>query len=365
MKILHIFKVANPKSIGGVETVIDALADAFKHNTDAAVEVIATHQDRDEVTLHHNGYKVHFFPANFTIAATQFAIRMLVWCIKNIRKYDVIYLHYPYPFGDALCLLLHRKTKLIILYHADIINKSKVLHAVYSPLERLTMRRANTIIGTSPQYMQTSAVLNRHQHKSVCIPLAIDDITKDTRNKPKSDFDFSKPFFLFVGALRSYKGLDTLLKAGKETGYPILIVGDGDERKRLHAQKRDNNLGNVFFTGSLSASEKAYCYSKAYALTFPSNMRSEAFGITLLEASAFGLPMITCEIGTGTSFVNLKDKTGLIVPPNDAEAFGGAMRRLMENPNLREQMGTAARQRYLSLFTPSNFNTAHRALLEN
>ena len=63
----------------------------------------------------------------------------------------------------------------------------------------------------------------------------------------------------------------------------------------------------------------------ARALVFPSLYRSEAFGVSLLEGAMYGLPLISTELNTGTTFVNKEGVTGLVVPPGDVEAGRGAL----------------------------------------
>ena len=83
----------------------------------------------------------------------------------------------------------------------------------------------------------------------------------------------------------------------------------------------------------------------------PAVARSEAFGLVLLEAMAAGLPLITTELGTGTSWVNQHEETGLVVPAGDAVALAAAVRRLLEDGRSREAMGARARQRFSASFT--------------
>nr|WP_246673258.1 glycosyltransferase [Mesorhizobium sp. B2-4-14] len=68
---------------------------------------------------------------------------------------------------------------------------------------------------------------------------------------------------------------------------------------------------------------------------FRSNQRSEAYGLSLAEAAMCGKPMISCEVGTGTSYVNKAGETGLVVPPSDPERLakrwsGSSIRRLKQ-----------------------------------
>jgi glycosyltransferase involved in cell wall biosynthesis len=162
---------------------------------------------------------------------------------------------------------------------------------------------------------------------------------------------FGTGFFLFVGVLRYYKGIHVLLEAARHVNRPVVIAGDGPELPALKAMAASLSLDNVHFVGEIADRDKVALYSLAYAFVFPSNLRSEAFGMSLAEASLFGKPMITCEIGTGTSFVNQDGVTGWTVPPDDPAALAEAMRRMVDEPANALRMGQAARQRFESLFT--------------
>jgi rhamnosyl/mannosyltransferase len=78
----------------------------------------------------------------------------------------------------------------------------------------------------------------------------------------------------------------------------------------------------------------------------------------------YGKPMISSEIGTGTSYINIHNETGLVVPPSDPLAFREAMRTLWENPVLAAQMGEKARARYQHLFTADEMGRKWAALYE-
>ena len=73
--------------------------------------------------------------------------------------------------------------------------------------------------------------------------------------------------------------------------------------------------------------------------------------MSLVEASMHSKPMISCEIGTGTSYVNLDQVTGLTVPPENPAALRAAMQQLLHDPVKARLMGLAARQRYEEHFT--------------
>lgn len=76
----------------------------------------------------------------------------------------------------------------------------------------------------------------------------------------------------------------------------------------------------------------------------------------------YGKPMISSEIGTGTSFINIHGETGLVVPPSEPVAFREAMRTLWDNPEKTRGMGLKASQRFEQLFTAAQMGRQMAAL---
>jgi len=97
---------------------------------------------------------------------------------------------------------------------------------------------------------------------------------------------------------------------------------------------------------------------------FPSDLRSEAFGISLLEAAMYGKPIISSEIGTGTTFVNIDGETGFAVIPSYPIALREAMNKLWNNPNVAQKMGKAAEVRFKKLFTANQMVDAYSSLYQ-
>jgi rhamnosyl/mannosyltransferase len=78
---------------------------------------------------------------------------------------------------------------------------------------------------------------------------------------------------------------------------------------------------------------------------FPSVARSEAFGISIMEAHACGKAVVATRLGTGVEYINEEGKTGYNVPPGDAVALAEALNRLLADPVLCRDMGAYAQQR--------------------
>jgi rhamnosyl/mannosyltransferase len=165
--------------------------------------------------------------------------------------------------------------------------------------------------------------------------------------------------------LRYYKGLHILLDAAKGLDYPIVIAGAGPIEAELKAQATRLGLKNIHFIGKVSDEDKVTLLTLCYGVVFPSHLRSEAFGISLLEGAMFGKPMISSEIGTGTTFINIKDETGLVIPPNDSNALRNAMQYLWENEDTAKLMGQRAEQRYWNYFTAQEMVSSYVKLYQS
>jgi rhamnosyl/mannosyltransferase len=108
----------------------------------------------------------------------------------------------------------------------------------------------------------------------------------------------------------------------------------------------------VRFAGRLHNDEDLVAhYHAATAFWFPSNARSEAFGLVQVEAMACGCPVINTAIpDSGVPWVSPDQESGLTVPVNHPAAFAAAARRLIEEPGLRGRLAIGARARAVSEF---------------
>ena len=110
-------------------------------------------------------------------------------------------------------------------------------------------------------------------------------------------------------------------------------------------------LKNVRFIGRVDEQDKSALYQLCRAVVIPSHLRSEAYCLTLVEGLMFGKPLISTEIGTGTSFVNQHNETGFVVAPQNPLQLREALQQLQNDEALCQQFGQAARKRYEVFFT--------------
>ena len=148
------------------------------------------------------------------------------------------------------------------------------------------------------------------------------------------------------------------------TDMQLVIGGAGGVEQALKKQAKSLGLDNVYFLGFVDEADKLALLHLCYGFVFPSHLRSEAFGTALLEAAVVGKPMISCEIGTGTTYVNLANKTGINITPTSASELKKAMGYLLDNPEKASWMGKNAKQRVMDLFTSEAQAKAYNELYQ-
>ena len=360
MRVLHFYKTSFPDSMGGIEQVINQIARGA-NKLGVQTDVLSLTPDRVARTIEIDGYLAHRARLDLQIASTGFSASAF-WRFSQLAKQaDVIHYHFPWPFMDVVHFATRVKKPTVVTYHSDII-KQKHLLKLYRPLMNKFLASVDRIVATSPNYLATSDVLNKFSGKVSVIPIGLD---KATYPKPMPDRllywreKLGPKFFLFVGVLRYYKGLHILVEAAQGLDYPIMIIGAGPIEAELKAQVAQLGLRNIYFLGQLPDEDKVALLTLCYGVLFPSHLRSEAFGISLLEGAMYGKPMISSEIGTGTTFINIADETGLVVPPSDPIALRQAMQYLWEHPEQASEMGKRAEARYWKYFTADQMVRSH------
>lgn len=352
MRVLHFYKTSFPDTMGGIEQVINQIARGA-NKLGVKTDVLSLTPDRVPRTIEVDGYLAHRARLNLQIASTGFSVSAFLRFAQLAKNADVIHYHFPWPFMDMVHFAARVKKPTVVTYQSDIIRQKHLLK-IYRPLMSKFLGDVSSIVATSPNYLATSEVLAKYRHKVSVIPIGLDKTTYPVPSSEKLAYwrdRLGPKFFLFVGVIRYYKGLHILMEAAQGTDYPIVIVGAGPIEEELKAQAIQLGLRNIHFLGHLPDEDKVALLTLCYGVLFPSHLRSEAFGISLLEGAMYGKPMISSEIGTGTTFINIADETGLVVPPSDPVALRQAMDYLWEHPEQAAEMGRRSGERYWQHFT--------------
>jgi glycosyltransferase involved in cell wall biosynthesis len=161
---------------------------------------------------------------------------------------------------------------------------------------------------------------------------------------------------LVAAALVRRKGIDLLLEATAHVAeLKLWIAGEGPEAEALSRRASEPDLaGRVHFLGQVSA--MGDLYGGADLGVLPS--RAEGLGVASLEAMAAGLPVVATRVG-GLAEAVVDGETGLLVEPEDVDGLAAALRRLLEQAELRRRLGEGGRRRVEQVFLPERMVSAY------
>lgn len=370
MRVLHVYRTYYPDPPGGLQEAIRQIAlSTASQGVESQIYTLSPAPNPSEIER----------PEARVIRCRSWAAPAScdLGGVSSFRRFaraakwaDVIHYHFPWPFADLLHLAVRPKVPAVMTYHSDIV-RQRWLGQVYAPLMNRMLDFMSAVVATSPAYARTSPVLSEAslRERVRVIPLGIDEHSYphkgDETVLQRLGLGEAEPYFLFIGVLRYYKGLHTLVQAARSVRASVVIAGSGPEGAALQEQARLLGADNVIFAGQVTDAQKVALLKRCYALILPSHLRSEAFGMVLVEAAMFAKPMISCEIGTGTTYVNAAGETGIVVPPEDPPELNRAMNRLIEDESLAQRYGHAARLRYERLFSGEALGRAYAALYQD
>jgi glycosyltransferase involved in cell wall biosynthesis len=356
LKVLQIYKDYYPPVKGGIEKHVNLLANGL-HSRGVQVEVLVSNTRMKMESECFEGIQIYKAPQIGRFASAPLNITMSCWLRRLGERADILHFHFPNPTAELAYLISRLNKKYVVTYHSDII-RQVYLKILYAPFMHHFLRCADKIIATSPQYFKTSATLMKYKKKCEIIPLGID------LNQFNCNYDrlavtsrirknHGTPIVLFVGKFRYYKGIHVLLQAMKKVNAKLLIVGADHSLETTVANQIEQVglQGKIELLGELSDERLSDYLHSCDVFVLPSVQRSEAFGLVQLEAMACGKPVVCTELGTGTSYVNEHQRTGLVVPPNDPDALAKAINHLLHNPFICEQYGISGLSRVQNFFS--------------
>ncbi len=354
LNILHVYK-DYPPILGGIENHVRLLAEGQAGRGHAVTVLVTNPTGATTTRTVENDVAVIRAGRLATVASTPLS-PALAWQLAR-QLPDVVHLHFPYPIGEVSQWLLHRGQATVLSYHSDIVRQAGILR-FYRPLLRRVLAFVDAIIVGSPP-MRGSAYLADHQAKLHLIPYGIP--LARFRAQPATEelaavrarylTSHTPPLLLFVGRLRYYKGLDTLIRALPETPGHLLVVGIGPMAAEWRALAQATGVADrIAWLGEVSDADLPALYHLADLFVLPASHPSEAFGLVQVEAMAAGVPVVCTELGTGTSYVNQDGVTGRVVPPRDPPALAAAIRDLLADPGRLADLGVAARARVAADF---------------
>jgi rhamnosyl/mannosyltransferase len=356
IRVLHLGKYF-PPAPGGIETHLQTIALA-QASLGVAVSVFCMEHRGLPTSFSMDGpVKIHRFKPDHVLYKLEWS--------SDLRKAlhrpdaDILHLHVPNPTMILALQLAKPRIPIIVTYHSDVV-RQKILGILFRPIERLVFGRVKIIFTTSPNYAAGSKFLQLYKNKIHVLPLGLNlapylaPTDRDLIRVAEIREKYKSPIWLSCGRMVYYKGLQNAVKALVKVPGSLVLIGEGPEQKRIENLANQMHVSErVHFVGRLPEIHNLIpFYHAAEALWFPSNERSEAFGLVQVEAMACGCPVINTQIpASGVPWVSRNEESGLTVPINDPDALAAAAMRLLKCPNERRSFSQGAVKRAKSYFS--------------
>ena len=325
-------------TIGGVESVSLGFDKAFESlGIEAGYLFVG-----DSVSVH--GRRVFTLRHMFSALSCDFGYCSPFALGRFVRSFDDILVHHPSPF--LLLVLALTGVRFDVYYHSDIV-RQRLTGALIFPLIVACLARSRWVFVSSPNYPQRSLTLGLFRKKiRLLVPSADEGLLTVTPDEEIMS-RIPRPYFLFLGADRSYKSLDAVRRAAElanDGGYMYVLAGPGTER-----YEGPNLLG----LGQVGVESKAALLRGCLGVVLVSTSRAEALGVCLIEGLMFGKPLITTNIDSGPSFVNIDGVTGYMVASGDPLALLAASSFIQRDQ--RKIFRENCLHRYRELFSFDSF----------
>lgn len=348
MRVLQLGKFYDP-FVGGMETVLKEICESLVDQVEFQV-IVANTRCRTE----HENRKVPV--TRVASLGKLFSCSMAPSFPLWARRFDpdLIHVHLPNPLAELSALMADRDIPVVAQFHSDVVRQRNLLK-LYGPLLEAFYRRASCIVVPTPRHIEISRFVSKYREKCRVVPFGVPVSRFDldeTGRKKADELRDGLPSVLCVGRLVTYKGVEFLIRALENIKARLRIIGTGPLEGALKNLAQERGIADrVEFLGVVSAQDLVTYYHACDVFVLPSITNAEMFGVVQLEAMACRKPVISTNLPTGVSWVNQHGKTGYVVSPGNAEELAQCIQRLINNSQLREEMGEAGRLRVEQHFT--------------
>ena len=342
-----------PPQVGGIQEHVSNLAQTLARQGHQLKIVTVRRNKSERIRDTFAGLDVTRVPQLTlpkTLTAQYLAITTALLIARRLRgQADVVHYHTFWP--DAFTAFFVNKF-VPTVYTA---HESRFLIMAEQPKShrslKLALRPFQGILAPSTELLNVTRQLGVSAEKSAFISNAVDansfrpDITRGSV-RARYGIPTDHCLILCPRRLVPKNGLEFLVESiplirRRFNGVTLLIAGDGPEREKLQARVRELALqDSVIFAGNQDNSDLPQFYADSDIVAIPS--LKEATSIAGLEAMASARAVVASNVG-GLPEIIEDEVSGLLVPPCNPEALSLAITRLIEAPELRNQLGLAAR----------------------
>ncbi|MCA0133495.1 glycosyltransferase family 4 protein [Winogradskyella alexanderae] len=348
--------------VGGLSRIIAIQANYFIENYHYEIDIILLDQKSDNTKIRYfinNRVKLHHLDIyNKGLLGYFNKIKRINKSLKDIKP-DIVMV----VFDDIFGLHLNRfiTTNCPIIYQRHVTKNTNVLYG------RKLVRSIKTFLNNKGGLGYDKFVVLTEEHKRDWPHLKnlytiSNPITIDANDKAKLE----KKTVIAVGRHDVVKGFDLLLHSWQKVifnnpDWKLKIYGKFSKRLNLEKIAQQLNINNtVEFHQHTTDIKSAYLESSILVCS----SRIEAFSLVIAEAMSLGLPAVSFDCPYGPRAIIKHGVDGLLVKPNDTEKLAEALMTLIENKNLRKQMGERA-QENIQRYSPDKIMQKWKLLFES
>lgn len=274
-----------------------------------------------------------------------------VFAFHAMKKDPHDYLFIFKPFDFPLAGLVKRTTSATIVFFSG--------GTDFYPLDQRFVRSVDVFLSCT--HFNAWQIYRRYKVYPTVVYHGVDPevfkpIPPDAEVRQRLGIGPHETVLIYAGRLEGLKGVHHILEAlsldhlAQEKVTP-LIIGGGTYEETLKALSKKLGLDNrVKFLGFVPHRELPRYYSVAHLAVYPS-IGDEAFGLSIAEAMACGIPVIATHLGGIPEVVGTDERCGILVPPRESSALAEGILKLIGDGDLRERMGFEARKRVVEHFT--------------
>ncbi|MET0658483.1 MAG: glycosyltransferase [Steroidobacteraceae bacterium] len=281
---------------------------------------------------------------------------------RELKRIQPALVHAHFAVDACLALPLARAlgVPLVVTMHGyDVTTSDEVFKRRSDRALRQFPERRVQLFREAEQFIAISNFIRASAERLGCPPerTRVLYIGIDEQRFTPSTQERTRPLVLFVGRLVPKKGGEHLLNAmtlvqQQVPSAELVLIGDGPLRQTLEAQAR--GLRNVTFLGAQPPTIVREHLQRASVFCVPSiaapNGDNEGLGMVFLEAQASAIPVVSFDSG-GVSEAVQQGVTGLLAQPGDDAALASHITRLLQDSELKQQMGAAGRARVEQQFS--------------
>lgn len=321
------------------------------------VKVFTTSNNVIDTVEKQNGLQIFRYGTNVRLMTSNLSLGLFYKPLTH--SVDVAHVSFdipPAPFSGLL-YCMKKKVPLITTYHGDWDNRyGSIKRRVGVSLNNLFIDKllsySKVIISPSKTYIDSSPFLRKYKEKVSVVPNGIDSsifnlkLTKAAIRK-QLNLPLDKHIILYFGFLSPYKGPEVLLRAMpaliKKYDVLLLMVGKGILCEYLRRLSEELNIQKyVKFVGYVTETQKPLLFNAADVFCLPSTKVTECFPLTILEAMASGVPVVSSNIG-GIPDMIRNGHNGLLVAPNNPDVLSDTISFLLSNESFSHSLSRSGK----------------------